>query len=216
MDIIQRLRQKECDIDDLMAMALLDPALLNTFLEGLRYKGETVRYNCEKIMLRVSEDHPSILYPEWDYFTSLLDSANSFHRCCALNILANLTKIDSEKKFEKCFKKYFSLLQDEKLIPAVFVSRNAGKIMRWKPHLQNRILKILLAIDCTKRDPERIDLIKADIIQSFDEIFEQCKKKELLIRFVEAQRMCKSPKTRKIADMFLQTHAHERFSNEHV
>ncbi len=192
------------DIDEVTALALSDKSVLEKLLEGLKVKTETVRFNCEKVLLQISEDQPSIIYPEWDYFISLLDSKNSFHRCCALNLIANLSQNDPQKKFEKIFDKYFSYLNDVKLIPAVFVARNAGKIMKSKNKLQNKIIKILLEIDQTDRDPERIDLIKADIIQSFDQIYDECKEKKKILTFVEKQCDCKSPKTRKVAEEFLQ------------
>ncbi len=72
-----------------------------------------------------------------------------------------------------------------------------------KDILQKLIIQILLDVDQTKRDPERIDLLKADVIQSFEEIFDTSKQKKKILAFVEKQVDCASPKTQKVAKEFL-------------
>ena len=203
-DIEKFLFQKQdFDLERVSQMALSDKDLLQKLILGLENKKEIYRYNCEKTLCKISEENPSTLYPNWENFVSLLDSKNSYHRCCGLNLLANLSRTDPENKFDPLFDKYFGLLNDPKFIPAVFVARNAGRIMKNKPHLQKRIIQILLAVDQTKRDPERIDLLKADVIQSFEEIFDTSKQKKKILAFVEKQVDCASPKTQKVAKEFL-------------
>ena len=51
---------------------------------------------------------------------------------------------------------------------------------------------------------KQIDLIKAYVIEAFDEYFELSVNKNLIISFVKVQFESKSPKTRKVAKRFLE------------
>ena len=43
------------------------------------------------------------------FFVNLLSSDNTYHKLSAIRIIANLTKIDTENKFEKIFNRYYDL-----------------------------------------------------------------------------------------------------------
>ena len=66
------------------------------------------------------------------------------------------------------------------------------------------ITKKFLRIDETHHHPQRRDLVKGDIIEAFDEYFEEAEDKREIIEFVKEQLKCDSPKTRKIAAKFLE------------
>ena len=203
-DLHKMLAAKEdLDLDEAIQLALADERVLKEILDGIVSKDDTYRYNCFKVLLQISEDHPLILYPEWDYFVGLLGSGNSYHRSIGLQIIANLTRVDDETRFDGIFDQYFGLLDDEKVITARYLAQSAGRIVRAKPHLQARITEKLLGIDGTHHAQGRKDLIKADIIQSFEEFFEDSRDKEEMLTFVENQLGCSSPKTRKAAKAFL-------------
>lgn len=189
-------------LEEAMQLALANGKALKVLLDGVVSKDDTYRYNCFKVLLQISEEHPLILYPEWDYFVGLLGSSNSYHRSIGLQIIANLTKVDDETRFDGIFDQYFGLLDDEKVVTARYLAQSAGRIVRAKPHLQARITEKLLEIDRTHHAQGRKDLIKADIIQSFEEFFEDSRDKEEILAFVEEQLGCSSPKTRKAAKAF--------------
>lgn len=73
-----------------------------------------------------------------------------------------------------------------------------------------QITKGLLAIEGTQHKQGRKDLIKADIIQAFDQIYEQVENKAEVFGFVEDQLNCSSPKTRKAAKAFIEKHGGSR------
>jgi hypothetical protein len=195
------------NLEKAMQLALADGKALKVLLDGVVSKDDTYRYNCFKVLLQISEDHPLVLYTEWDYFVELLSSSNSYHRSIALQIIANLTKADDEDRFDGIFDQYFGLLDDEKVVTARHLAQSAGRIVRAKPHLQAKITERLLGIDGTHHAQGRKDLIGADIIQSFEEFFEDSDDKEEILAFVERQLECSSPKTRKAAKAFLDKHS---------
>jgi hypothetical protein len=63
-----------------------------------------------------------------------------------------------------------------------------------------------LDIDKTRHEQGRKDVMKADVIQSFEEFFEASQDQEGILAFVEQQLDCTSPKTRKAARGFLKKH----------
>ena len=197
------LNNKTINIKAVAKKALKDDKLLSELLDDLRSKNETIRYNSHKVLFLITEEQPQALYSNWDYFVKFLDSDNTYHKLSAILLLANLTKADKNNKFEKVFGRFYGLLNDRSFITAAYLAGASGKIVKAKPKLQTRITNRLLSIDKTHHEQERKDLVKASIIEAFEEYFDQAKNKKKIIEFVKKQLNCKSPKTRKAAKEFL-------------
>ena len=181
--------------------ALKDEKVLGELLNGVLSKEDAVRYGSFKALNVLSEKHPERLYDKWDFFADLLGNPNTHQKYIAIYIIANLTKVDSEKKFEKLFNTYCGLLGDKSVIPPAHVALNSGKIALAKPKLQAEITNRLLDIDAVVQRHK--DLVKASAIEAFDAYFEMSKDQDRIIAFVKAQLNSGSPKTRKTAKTFL-------------
>jgi len=197
------LNNKNINIKAVAKKALKDDKLLAELLDNLWSKNETIRYNSHKILLFITEEQPQTLYSNWDYFVKFLDSDNTYHKLSAVLLLANLTKVDKDNKFEKVFDRFYGLLNDKSFMTAAYVAGASGKIVKAKPKLQTRITNRLLRMDKTHHEQERKDLVKTSIIEAFQEYFDQTRNKKRIIEFVKKQLSCKSPKTRKTAKEFL-------------
>ena len=197
------LDKKNIDIKAAAKKALKDDKLLAELLDNLWSKNENIRYNSHKVLYLITEEHPQKLYPKWDYLIKFLDSDNTYHKLSAVHLLANLTKVDKNNKFEKIFQKFYGLLEDKSFITAAYVCGVSGKIAKAKPKLQTKITNRLLNIDNTHHQQERKDLIKAYIFEAFGEYFDQAKNKKKITEFVRQQLSCQSPKTKKAAKEFL-------------
>jgi hypothetical protein len=204
-------KEKDLDIAQISQAVLRDKRVMKEVLAGILAMEQTYRYNCIKVLLQISRTKPRRLYPTWDYFTGLLNSANAYHRTTAVQVLANMTGVDKENRFDGIFDPYFSLLDDEKVTVARATARNAGLIAKAKPHLQKRITRRLLDIDKTGHKQWRKDLIKADIIHSFEIYYPEADEKKRIITFVEKQTTCSSGATRKAAQRFLNKHQQYSF-----
>jgi hypothetical protein len=169
-------------------------------LESLKSKDDTERYGSFEVLLRLSEENPHALYPHWDFLAEMLDAKNAYWKLIAVRLIANLTRADSEHKFEPIFDKYYGLLNDSVII-AGHITANSGTIARAKPGLQAEITKRLLNIDKTTQKHK--DLIKAGAIESFGEYFAESEDKGKIVEFVRQQLDGESPKTRKVAKEFL-------------
>jgi hypothetical protein len=198
------LNDKNMNVETMAKEALKDEKMLSELLNNLKTKNETVRYNSSKVLNLISTKNPEVLYPKWDYFVELLSADHTYWKLSVIPLLANLVRIDTQKKFEDIFEKFFGLMNDRSVIPAAWVAANSGRIARFKPELQTRITDRLVSIDQTHHDPERRDLIKSGAIESFAEYFGESKDQKKILEFVKKQLECKSPKTRKLARTFLE------------
>jgi hypothetical protein len=200
--MIPELQKKDIDPKEYAEKIIKKPDLIKQYLEGFLSKNETYRYNCFKVIFIVSEENPDILYSYWEFFENHLRSKNNYHKMSAVLIIANLTSVDKEKKFEKLFDEFYGYLKSKKTITSIYIVKSSGKIAKSKPHLMNKITKILLNIE--KIHPgKQIELVKSAVIESFSDYFEKIENKKEVIAFVKKQTNSDSPKTRKIAKDFL-------------
>lgn len=175
---------------------------LSDALDGILSKNDEIRSKSFEFLYQISQNRPEILYSKWDYLANLLNSNNHYQRYISIRLLANLTFIDAENKFETIFNRYFSNIDGTKTMVAGQAALNSGLIAKAKPNLQTKITNRLLTIEKSHKG-KQIDLIKAYVIEAFDKYFEESLDKKDILDFVSAQLDSKSPKTRKIAKEFL-------------
>ena len=197
------LEKKDLSIENMAREASRDKKVLSELFEGILSKKDTIRFNSFKVLSMLSKTHPEALYSHWKYFADLLKSDNNYTKYIAIHLIADLTKVDTEHRFEALFDTYYSALEGEKTMVAAHVAALSGKIARHNPELQPRITEKLLAIDRIHRGKQK-ELVKGHAIEAFDEYFGEIEKKEEVMRFVEEQLKSRSPKTRKIAKEFLE------------
>ena len=190
----------ETEIENLAEKAIKDDKLFSELLEKILSKKDEIRYPSFKVLLLISQDHPEVLYPKWDFFADLINSDNAYRRLIAVQLISNLTKVDTEQKFEKIFDKYYNLLNDS-VIVSVHLASNSGKIAKTKPELETEITKKLLGIE--NIDHKHKELIKSGAIEAFGEYFEESKNQKKILEFVKKQLESSSPKTKKKAKEFL-------------
>jgi hypothetical protein len=202
------LDKKMADITPIAQHALVDERYRNHLLENLLVKKENIRYNSFRALKRISEDQPELLYPQWDFFENHMHSQNSYHKMSAVLILADLCRIDMTGKFEKIFDEFYDLLDDKSMVVSAYVSNVSRKIVGYKPELEQKITRRLLAIDRTRHRDDRKELIKAWIIESFELYFARSFLQKEILSFVKKQTGSGSNKTRKAAKKFLDRYNH--------
>ena len=201
ISILSDLIDKKITIEEAAEKAIKDKLILSELLDGILSKKEEIRFNSHETLLYISENNPAVLYPKWDYLADLLTSDNHFHRYIAINLIANLVKVDVENKFVRDFDKYFENIAGERTMVAGQAALNAGKIAKARPNLQAKITKILLKIDQIHQG-KQTELMKAHAITAFDDYFDEAVDKEKIIDFVKTSLESDSPKTRKVAKEF--------------
>lgn len=205
--MLPELSDKNADINDIAEKALQDEALLSELVDGLESKKETYRYNCFKVLMIISREHGKVLYPRWDYFAEHLSSNNTYRIISAIQIIANLVKVDADNKFDNIFDEYYGLLGAKGTIVPAYAAVSSGKIAGAKPHLRDRITEKLLNID--KVYPgKQLALIQGQAVEALSDYFAEADNKDKIIGFVKSQLNSESPRTRKQAKQFLNKWGH--------
>jgi hypothetical protein len=150
--------------------------LLSTLLEGLSSSKAAVRYGCGRVLMDFSGEYPDVLYPYMDTFIDLLDSRYRILVWNAMAILANLTTVDTAKKFDAIFHRYFAFIDDAYMVTVANVVRHSRKIAVAKPHLIPAITRALLRIETIAITPHLSEECKRVItehaMRSFDAFFD--------------------------------------------
>ena len=206
-ELLGKLADKSMQTEELFQTVEQDFALLPQLLEGVSSSKASIRYGCAKVLMDLSEVHPEKLYPYMDSFVDLLDSKHRILIWNALAIIANLTRVDKDKKFDTAFDKYYSFVNDEYMVTVANVVGHSGKIALAKPYLADKITDELLKIENISVTPHLTEECKRVIaekaIKSFDLFFDKVTQKKKVISFVEKH--TSSPRTtlRAVAKNFL-------------
>jgi len=202
------LLEKTITKQQLLKTVKEDSSLVPLLLEGVSHKKAAVRYGCSKVLMDLSEDHPELLYPEFDFFVKLLDSKYRILTWTAFAVIANLTTVDVDKKFDAVFDKYYSFLDVEYMVTVANLVGNSGKIANAKPYLVPKITEELLKVQNLSTTPHLTEeckkVIAQSAISSFDLFFDKIgPQKEQVIIFVKSHRGSSRKKLRITAEKFL-------------
>ena len=206
-ELLQQLVNKSMTKEELLKKVKLDFNLLPIVLKGISSSKAAIRYGCAKVIMDLSEEQPERLYPYMDFFIDLLDSKYRILIWNAMAIVANLTKVDKDKKFDAIFDKYYSFINDEYMVTVANVVGHSGKIALAKPHLIEKITNELLKVENISITPHLTEECKRVIaekaIKSFNMFFDKIKQKEKVTSFVKSHLDSPRQTLRKAAKKFL-------------
>lgn len=206
-ELLKKLLDKSLTKEELLKRVRQDFDLLPILLDGLHSSKAAIRYGCAKVLMDLSEENPEKLYPYMASFIDLLDSKYRILTWNALAIIANLTKVDTEKKFDAVFAKYYSFIKDEYMVTVANVVGNSSKIALAKPYLIPKITDELLKVEDISMTPhltkECKRVIAQKTIESIDSFFEEIEDKERVISFVKRHLNSPRETLRKAAENFL-------------
>ena len=191
VDISKKLINKSITKEDLAKKVINDTNLLPEVIDGVSSPKAAIRYGCASVLKIISEENPKQLYPHMDFFIQLLESKYRILTWVAMAIIANLTKVDTENKFDNIFDKYYSFIDDEYMVTVANLVGHSGNIAKAKPHLTNKITNKLLKVEKISTTPhltsECKNVIIEKAIKSFDMYFDQIQNKDDVILFVKRQ-----------------------------
>lgn len=208
-DLLRKLGDRKISKEELLQKAKQDFGLLPELLQGTLSPKATIRYSCAKVLVDLSEEAPEKLYPYVDKFIELLDNKHRILTWNALAIIANLAKVDGDKKFDAIFERYYSFLNDEYMVTVANVVANSAKIALAKPNLVHKIVTELMKVNRISLTPHLTEECKRVLtehtIRSFDLFFEkiEAKDKTRVFSFVEQQLHSPRLSLRKEAETFL-------------
>jgi hypothetical protein len=199
--LIKEISAVDVDIKKFTQLAIEDDAIREEIVRLiLTHPHIMVYYHCYYILDAASLEKPDLFYDHWDDFAALLEHKNSYHRDIGMTLIANLTQVDRQNKFEKNFEYYFSHLHDVKFLTSICCVQNSFKILKFKPQYTNRILPLLLSTDTITSYPlKQKELMKGYILPILDERFDSLAKEKGVLEFIRSCTNSASPKTRSIA-----------------
>jgi len=205
--LLQKLNRKQLTKDQIFKMVQLDFSLLPILLEGTSSSNATIRYSCGKILMNLSLKHPDRLYPYMESLIKLLDSKYRILTWNAMAIIANLTVVDADFKFDAIFDKYYNFLSSEYMITVSNLVGNSRKIALAKPYLSQKITTELLKVQDLKLTPHLTDecklIIAEQTIKTFDSFFEIIEAKDQVLTFTQKYLDSSRPSLKKEAQNFL-------------
>jgi len=206
-NVLDQLSGKVITPEQLFERVSHNISLLPLVINGMTSSKATIRYGCGKVLMRLSETHPETVYPHMNFFVSLLDSKYRILKWQAIHILAQLTMVDTKKKFDEIFDTYYGLMHDEYMVTVANVVGHSGMIACAKPYLIPRITKELLSVENLKTTPhlttECKRVISEHAITSFDMFFPQIPTKDTVLSFVKKQTKSPRKSLQKQAQKFL-------------
>jgi hypothetical protein len=212
-DLLKKIADKNVNIAEFAKMVIDDDSLRAEIVKQLlTNKNIMVYYHCYSIIDQASAEQPEFFYQYWDNFSALLHHQNSYHRDIGLTITANLTAVDSDRRFPGIIEDYLNHINDPKFMTALCMVRNTKKIIRNQPDLRKCIIDFLIGVDnrCSYPDKQKA-LLKCDIIEVLDEVYRACARETIqdqkrIKDFVRSEINSISPKTRKSAKDFTKKH----------
>lgn len=206
-ELLLKLSNKSLTKEALLQKVKENPNLIPEVLNGVSSSKAAIRYGCAKVLMDLSEEQPERLYPYIDSFTVLLDSKYRILIWNAMAIIANLARVDREKKFDKLFDKYYGFLNDPYMVTVANVVGNSCKIALAKPYLVQMIASELLKIENIATTPhltaECKRVITEKAIEYFDVLFDRIEAKDEVLSFVKRNKNSPRKSLKTQAENFL-------------
>ena len=205
--ILEQLGNKDIDADEALIYIRKNTNSIPAIINGINSTNPRIKFGCAKILSKLSQEKPEKLYKEIDFFTDMLDHKNNIIKWNAMDILANLSRVDTKNKFDNIFDKYFELLNDDTMITLGHVVDNSSIIANAKPHLAEKITKNLLKLEKIKTKPkvtkECKNILYGKAILAFDKYYSNIDNREEVISFVKRQLKNSRLSTKVKAEKFL-------------
>jgi hypothetical protein len=207
MAVLEKLASKEINRAQLFKETEANSQLIPVLLEGISSSNATVRYSCSIVLIDLSDLYPDRVYPYMDSCVNLLDSKFRPILWGALAIIANLTPVDRERKFDALFDKYYGYLNSEYMVTVANVVANSAIIIPNKPYLADRIANELLKVQNLMLTPhlteECTKVIAEKAIGTFNVLMKYTQNKQALIAFAQKHKDSSRASLRREAQNFL-------------
>ena len=126
-----------------------DKASLMSAIAGLSSVG-TRKFKTAKALIALSDEQPDKLYPYFNAFRNLLETKNKIIQWSAFQIVANLAKVDKERRIDGIIVNYLAPIAGPVMVTAANSIMGSAKIAQTHKHLSNRIVRAILQVENAK------------------------------------------------------------------
>lgn len=190
--------------EKIAGLAVKNKSILKQVLEGASSQNKKTKNASTKCLREVSRTNPKTLYHKFDFFVKLINGEDTILKWNSIEVLSNLTEVDTENKFNrKILNKYISLLSDESMITAANTISALGKVALNKPLLRKKITEELVKVDSLPHSPECRNILAGKALDAFGKYIDEMKDKKEIIQFAEKNLKNRRNATRKKAERIL-------------
>ncbi len=202
--ILDEIGRKEVPVQDITGKVIKKPELLPEVIEGFCSNKAGIKFKSAKILVQISRDKPDLLYDYFDFFAEQLNNKNNILKWSAIDILANLTPVDIQKKFDQLMPDYYAKLCEGSLITSGHVIAGSAVIVKSKPYLEEKVTASVLDIENIPLPTEECrNIIKGHAITVFGDYFDYIGNKAGVIDFIRKELNNNRNSTKKKAEKFL-------------
>ena len=211
-EVEKKLSGKGLDVEAQAKTLIASPDLIPLYFSILEEDKGTVRYAAEKVLRKLSENHPELIYPYFDEYASLLDNENSFIKWGAILTIANLVAMDKQNRFAGIFTKYYVPISGPVMITAGNIIRGSEQIVLVRPELMGKVVHEILKVEDAHYEkdgqpsPECRNIACGHAIEFFDAVYERLEDKRAATEFVKRQLSNSRTAVVKKAEKFLKRH----------
>ena len=211
--ILDQLGAKGADIDSIADQLVKSKKQVSAVVEALQTEKSSRKYAYEKVLRRLSEIRPELLYPHFDVFIRMLDNENSFLKWGAIMTVANLTAVDTKNRFEAVFRKYYAPIGGPAMVTAANIIGSSEKIVRARPALADAVTKEILKVEKAsylhkgEPSPECRNVVIGQAIDTFGQVFDYIGPKNKVLNFVKRQLTNTRKQVARKAERFVSKHS---------
>lgn len=211
-ELLEQLRAKP-DAAAFADAVLEHPEWISQLLAIIQTDRGSIKFLCDKIIRRVAEIQPALVYPYFFNIAELIDSPNNFIKWGAIITIGQLAAIDSASNFNRIYEKYVSLIDAESMITAGNAIGQVNRVLRshpeYEPDLTQRLLRVSENTYWHKGQPspECRNIVCGMVIDCFDAYFQISGQQREMLAFVEGQRQNTRRSVANKAAAFLKKHA---------
>lgn len=208
-ETIYELIKEKTTTEAFVERVLSNHAMIPVLFDVIHSDKGTQKFYCEKIVRKLSEFAPELIYPYFSDVVRMVESDNKFIKWGGIITLTNLLSEDQEARFRDVFDMYFKLIDSEVMVTAVNVINNTWKIIEYYPDLEKQITEKLLSIENNnymhkgKISSECKNIVLGAVINCFGTYYDISDRKEEIIAFVKRQKNNTRKKVSKAALDFL-------------
>lgn len=129
------------------------------------------KYGCAKVLIRIAQENPLLLYPDFPLWSEMLEHANNILKWTAIDLIGYLSAIDTENKINDLFPVLRTLLHGGQLITCNHAIFTFGLIGKNKPEYTRQVIDELLAIQNDTFDTDECKAIATgkvlDVFKSY-------------------------------------------------
>ncbi len=171
------------------AVRMLSPARVPAAVQAMAAPVGTARFAAGKALSLTAARDPGRVYPYFDVVAALLESESKIVRWNAIQIIASLAQADSDRKLDALLDTYLAFIRGGNLISAANAIQGAGRIVRSRPDLLDRLIPAILGVErAAYETAECRNVAVGQVLGVLSELWSSVRRRPDVAKFVRRQK----------------------------